>query len=84
MYPNPFNPAQAVNGVLKFDNLQPNAEIRIFTLTGELIRTIIAMSSRETWDGTNKQGSDVVAGVYLYVIISGSGEKSIGKIFLIK
>ncbi len=82
VFPNPFNPAQAQGGVLKFDNLLPESEIKIFTVSGELIRRFENVCGRQTWDGKNASGEDAVSGIYLYLISPGNGDKKSGKIFL--
>jgi flagellar hook assembly protein FlgD len=84
IYPNPFCPATAVGHVLKIDNLPPDTEIKIYTVTGELIRKFVSKAPRETWDGANEQGSQVVAGIYLYVINCSNSEKIVGKLFIVK
>ncbi|MCD4814761.1 hypothetical protein K8S19_13855 [bacterium] len=84
VYPNPFNPAKAVGGQLKFENLPIDSKIRIFTVSGELVRNLIANQDRGTWDGRNQAGAEVVSGVYLYVVDFFDREKRIGKIFLIR
>jgi len=83
VFPNPFNPRTAVGQVLKFENLPLDSNIRIFTLSGELIRQWDASASRVTWEGKNKQGEEVATGIYMYVITSPGKEKTIGKILLV-
>lgn len=93
VYPNPFRPGKAVDGVVKFINLRNNNEIRIYALSGELIKVIgtdelstLSYGSQvyygTTWDGTNESGDEVATGVYLYVI-KGGGDKS-GKLSVIR
>jgi len=83
VYPNPFNPKTAAGRALKFDNLPPVSDIRIYTVTGELVRTFTAVSGRILWDGKNTTGADVVSGIYLYMVTLPNGEKITGKIYLI-
>jgi len=49
-----------------------------------LVKQFTAASSRATWAGKNEQGDDVTPGIYIYIIISPTGEKIIGKIFLVR
>lgn len=84
VFPNPFRPGKAAGHTLKFDQCPANSEIRIYTVTGELVRRYTGVSGRQTWDGANAQGSDVATGVYLYVVVKPDGQKVIGKVFVIR
>ena len=84
-YPNPFN--LGLQGKITFAELTDTAEIRIFTIAGELVKTIEVTpqdSGKPTWDGRNEAGERVASGIYLYVIISEEGYKAAGKIGIIK
>ena len=84
-YPNPFN--LGLQGKITFAELTDTAEIRIFTIAGELVKTIEVTpqdSGKPTWDGRNEAGERVASGIYLYVIISEEGYKAVGKIGIIK
>jgi hypothetical protein len=83
VYPNPFNPGTAVGRVLKFDNCPRESEIKIFTVSGELVRQYANVLGRQTWDGKNQNGAEVVTGIYLFVVSSPDGTKYTGKIFLV-
>jgi|GEM_PF-2558071 len=83
VYPNPFTPATAIGGKLKFINLTSKATIKIYTLSGELVATIEKddPTDRKEWDGKNMNGEYVANGLYFYVITrEGSAEKITGKI----
>ncbi len=77
-YPNPFNPETWMPYQLAE---RADVKIRIFTIQGELIRTL-NMGPREPgfyvskeraayWDGRNEAGERVGSGVYLYTIQAG-------------
>ncbi len=84
VYPNPFNPAKAVGKVLKIDNLVPGSTVRIYTLSGEIVASIFAGNKlKVTWDGKNRYGKEVSAGIYLY-IIKNAKKDYFGKIFVVK
>jgi len=70
---------------LMFDNLTTDAKIKIFTLSGELVRTVDYKSAdgRTPWDGKNIKGEYVASGVYIAFIDSGKSTKSV-KIAVIK
>lgn len=69
-----------------FINLPSECTIRIYTITGELVKKIshAAQSGNEPWDLLNYDGLKVASGTYIYHIEApGFGEK-IGRIYIIK
>ncbi|HKQ57424.1 MAG TPA: hypothetical protein VJY35_06115 [Candidatus Eisenbacteria bacterium] len=83
--PNPYRAAEAWNTVdgheLHFVNLPAQAKIRIYTLSGDLVRELehneLAFSPDrrkdfERWDLKNGAGRDVVSGIYMYRVEAGS------------
>jgi hypothetical protein len=85
--PNPVDTNPWVNR-LRFINLPPDARISIFTLAGDLVKTIssgnIVYQSRDVavtgdftgvaeWDLTTKNNQEVVSGLYIYVVESSAG-----------
>lgn len=90
-YPNPVNFSTAVNGTIKFANLTDNASIKIFDVTGRLVKTLgpgtpgnDGPSGTATWDGRNESGTRVAMGMYLYLISDSAGNKARGKIGVVK
>ncbi|MEW6511443.1 MAG: hypothetical protein AB1428_10830 [Bacteroidota bacterium] len=72
--------------VLQFRNLPPQCTIRIYTLIGELVDTIVKNdnTSMASWNLLSYEGQRLAYGVYLYhVDVPGVGEK-IGRFALIK
>ncbi|MCP4570540.1 MAG: T9SS type A sorting domain-containing protein [FCB group bacterium] len=61
---------------IQFVNLPDNCTIRIFTLAGELLRTIDHNNGTgaENWNMLSESGRGIAAGVYLYHIESPYGE----------
>jgi len=78
-FPNPFLICSGAER-LNF-NYDGTATVRIFTPTGELVRTF---AINIPWDGKNQSGRDVAAGVYLALITGESGEVGRCKIMLIR
>ena len=78
-YPNPFI-IRYGNETVRFNYAGP-AEVRIYTLSGEMVREI---SINGVWDGRNAKGEAVAAGVYLFTLTDREGEVGRGKILLIR
>ena len=71
---------------LQFRNLPPKCTIRIYTLIGELVDTIVKDdgNSYADWRILSYEGQRLAYGVYIYhVEVPGVGEK-IGRLALIK
>jgi len=75
--PNPF----VGNTVIRYElNRSAWASLRIFDVSGRLVRTLIegriaAGSQQATWDGRNTKGEPVPSGIYFYSLkTDGSGE----------
>lgn len=72
---------------ITFDKLTcDGAKVRMYTLTGELVREIVAEEyfSFIQWDGRNEQGDKVASGIYLYLVTTKTGEQKAGKLGVIK
>lgn len=67
---------------LRFTNLPPKCTIRIFSLSGELVRTLDkddASQSWMTWNTQTDNGLPVASGIYMYIVTAPNGAKKIGK-----
>ena len=89
--PNPFivnAPWEQVsnNRRIRFMYLPPECTIGIYTMTGELVNRLIHTngSGDEDWNLTNQSGVEVAFGLYIFVIETPNGEKSVGKFSIIK
>jgi flagellar hook assembly protein FlgD len=80
-YPNPFNPETKIEFQL---NNQADAQIVIYNLKGEKIRTFSNLEGKNEiiWNGTDQQGNRIASGIYLYKI-AGS-DNSPRKMILLK
>jgi hypothetical protein len=78
VYPNPYNPARHPAGVV-IDNLTTTANIKIYTITGKLVREVeyTTKTGKANWDGKNSAGKDAASGVYLVYINSPEGKKTV-------
>ncbi len=83
VYPNPYNRETAFNHTLKFDFLPPNSNVVIYNIEGFKIYEINGATGRIEWDGKNKNGEQVAAGIYFYIVTTTNGTYK-GKIYLVK
>jgi len=84
VYPNPFDPAQGHTKVT-FKALTEEVTIRIFTLSGELVREVeLPFQYYWNWDLKNENSEAVARGVYLYVVTNAEGEMKRGKFAVLK
>jgi hypothetical protein len=88
VFPNPYfghsktQPA-VLNRFVTFNHLPKKAKIRIFTLNGELVRTLLhedavstQANSYERWDMRNENGLPVASGMYIvHIEIEGVGNR---------
>ena len=83
VFPNPFNPAKAVRGTLKFSGIPTGSSVRIYTTRGLLVWDGGASGGRHTveWDGKNQAGKRAVPGVYLCVL-EGGGDKTVFRLIV--
>ena len=83
-YPVPFIPSRGDTDIT-FTNISPLCTIKIYTLNGELIRTIEHTSGKTSysWDVTNDRGDRLGSGVYLYLIKNNKNKKK-GKLIIIR
>lgn len=75
VYPNPVRPDY--NGVITVDGLTFDAEVKITTVTGQLVYSGHANGGLFTWDGRNRNGKKVSSGVYNIISTDAEGKKAI-------
>jgi hypothetical protein len=95
VYPNPYRPGSGTiydeaaggDGVV-FDGLTSRAQLRIFTMAGELVREVDIENGNGSyfWDARNDKNEKVASGVYLYFIANpdNSGQKTKGRFSIIR
>ncbi|MFH1715676.1 MAG: T9SS type A sorting domain-containing protein [Elusimicrobiota bacterium] len=85
VYPNPFKASKG-HTFIKFTALTADVEIKIFTVSGEFVRSIYKndpSTDELTWDIRNDVGEIVFSGIYLYFIKS-AGDVKTGKIIVVR
>jgi hypothetical protein len=96
VWPNPFNPSTAVNGVLQAGYVPSTASMSIYTISGELVvnycsqncppnNSIFYDNATGTidWRGRNSMNFLVSTGVYIYVIQNGGKTLLTGKLLVV-
>ena len=85
--PNPFILRE--NSLFTIYKLKDNSTVKIFTLSGKLIRKLQAKDklvdgSRAIWDGEDSNGNPVATGIYLYLAYTENGDAFSGKVAVIR
>lgn len=81
-YPNPFKNKTYIAYSLTEQTTEP-VQIRIYTVSGRLIRTLYSSSAEEInygeiyWDGRDQDGANIANGVYFYKIFARRGDEKI-------
>jgi hypothetical protein len=83
-YPSPFKPSLGHKEII-FTNLSDEGTIKIYTISGELVKTINykGKTFTQSWDVRNESGKKLASGVYIYHIESANDKKD-GKIVVIR
>jgi hypothetical protein len=86
VYPNPFNRLRAYGGSLKIEGLSPQDRFKLYSISGEKVVELSGAlpGARLEWNGKNRSGALVAAGIYLWVIESANGESLTGKLVIEK
>jgi hypothetical protein len=85
--PTPFGVQGRGDRRMEFRNIPRNATVRIFTVRGELVRTLEQDGSTNgyvPWDMRTKDNLDVAPGLYIFHVDAGNAGTSIGKFAVIK
>lgn len=80
-FPNPFRlqETKSVSFSIPTSVAGSNPEIKVYTETGQLVRTLHG----QTWDGKNEGGHLVASGVYIFFVKTGSGDTK-GRVAVIR
>jgi len=86
-FPVPFIPSQG-HETITFTLLPAEVTIEVFTLSGELVKTISKAdgnTDKAVWLPVhNERGQSIASGVYFYAITTPDGRKKVGKLMVIK
>ncbi len=85
--PTPFGVQGRGDRRLEFRNIPQNSTIRIFTVRGDLVKTLVqdgSINGYVAWDLRTKDNLDVAPGLYIFHVDAGAGGTSIGKFAIIK
>lgn len=74
-YPNPVSPDY--NGTIAVSGLTANTEVKITTVTGQLVYSGYSKGGLFTWNGRNKSGKRVSSGIYNVIATNSEGKKTI-------
>jgi hypothetical protein len=74
-YPNPFNPSTTISYAIPEDNGQTVVRLSIFSLRGQLVRTLVDKNQgpgtyNVNWDGRDDRGRQISSGVYFYRLVA--------------
>lgn len=83
VYPNPWRRDRHNGMPWKIGGLPAGSEVKIYTLSGHLVKRLQSSAGIATWDLTNESGKSVAAGVYLYVATDGHDGRTQGKFAII-
>ncbi|TKJ41654.1 hypothetical protein CEE37_03550 [candidate division LCP-89 bacterium B3_LCP] len=83
--PNPFVIADGSDNRLFLDpmGLSETSELKVFTLSGLLVRQLIGTEITAGWDGRNARNEMVGSGVYLLLAYAPDGSSAVGKVAVI-
>ena len=87
VYPNPWRADRSGAPQITFKGLTGNCTIKIFTVSGHIVKTLGAQGSglgTATWDLTNDSGDRVASGIYIYLVTNDQGQEARGKVVVIK
>jgi len=84
VYPNPWRSDRHSSVPVVFGSLTADSTVKIFTLSGYLVKTMSPVSGNASWDLKNDSGEMVASGIYLYSVTDSHGDKSQGKLAIIR
>ena len=90
-YPNPFNPRTESTSIHYRLKTSTRVSVKIYDINGKIVRVLLNNEHKSgnieheiRWNGKNHEGVFVPAGMYLYVIETGSNERFRGRIIILE
>ena len=74
-YPNPVGPDH--QSAIRIEGLTHNAEVKICSVSGQLIWTGRSNGGTCTWNGQDKRGKRVASGIYNVISNNEDGKKAV-------
>ena len=85
LWPNPYDPKYAFNGTLNVYEAPAGSSLCIYTVSGELVASKLVNDNNWIyWDGRNRFGVPVSAGIYFYIIKTGSAVLMQGTLLVLR
>ena len=76
-----FNPVMGESYII---NTEGKATVKLYSITGRLVRELNSERDQVVWNGTDGNGNFVVSGVYIIEIRKSSGETKSQKVIVVK
>ena len=84
VYPNPWRKDKHDGNPITFDQLTGQVTIKIFTVSGHLMRTLGPADGKVTWDLKTDGGDTAASGLYIFLITDNQGNTTKGKLAIIR
>jgi ligand-binding sensor domain-containing protein len=84
VYPNPWNERQTAERSLKILGVPDGSTVKIFDITGQLVREFDAGPEPFVWDSLDSNLNEVTSGVYIVRVVTPSGEQLFTKAAIIR
>jgi hypothetical protein len=85
VYPNPWRKDKHIaQPDVTFANLPSNATVKIFTVSGHLVKDLGKVNGHVSWNLKNESGDKVASGVYIYLVTNDQNQKLRGKLAIIR
>ena len=83
VFPNPWRRDRHLGAPVTFDELVPGCVVKIFTISGHIVKTLTSSTSSVVWDLKNDSGNHVASGIYIYLVTHTQGGLDRGKLAII-
>jgi hypothetical protein len=84
LYPNPWRADWNSGAPITFINLALSSTVKIFTVSGHLVKTLPIADTTATWDLTTDSGDRAGSGIYLYLVTTPDGQKTRGQFAIVR